>query len=92
MVSVALTSCTGRAGMPHDGVRGLWNDYRQLQSHKAIAMAGEPDGAYVYGVAAGQPSLREARRLALETCQERRAERRFQMPCRYYAVEERVVW
>ena len=77
---------------PHDGVRELWNDYAKLKRFKAMVMSGEPDGAFVVGMAGGQPSIREARRAAYDKCREKRLERRFQRPCRYYAVGSEIVW
>lgn len=73
-------------------MRALWHDYVRLEDHKALAIAGDPNRAWVGGAVGGFDSRTEAQQAALAKCSERRRERRFQTPCRLYAIGKRIVW
>jgi hypothetical protein len=68
-----------------------WQSYRDLEPEKALAVAGDVDGAYASGFAFGKASRHEAEQGALEDCARRRADRRLDAPCRLYAVGDEIV-
>ena len=63
-----------------------WRSYQDLSSMKALAVAGDLNGIYVSGFAWAYPIQALANDEALENCEERRADRRVQDPCRLYAI------
>ncbi len=93
VVLLAVAACAMQGGRPpHRGLESLWRKYQALSPHRALAVAGDPDRAWVAGASAAQPSDDAAQAAALEECAAHRLERRMQAPCRIYAVGDRVVW
>jgi len=68
-----------------------WRRYVALPEAKALAVAGDPRGTYVSGIAHGEPSAEAAVARALVRCQERREDRRIEAPCRTYGIGNEVV-
>ncbi len=68
-----------------------WSRYRALEPRKAIAVAGDVTGLHVSGYAFGLPTDQLAVEAALESCEQRRADRRVAAACTIYAVGEEVV-
>lgn len=68
-----------------------WRSYRDLEPHKALAVAGDVEGAYASGFAFGKASRAEAEQAALEQCARRRADRRLAAPCRLHAVGDEIL-
>lgn len=62
-----------------------WKRYLAFSHFKALAVAGDPEGAHVTGYAHAYPGEASARTAALEACEVRRADRRIAAPCRIYA-------
>lgn len=68
-----------------------WGTYTKLPGRKSLAVAGDPDGIYVSGVAYDHRHEETAIEAALRYCEERRADRNIEPPCRTYAIgNERV--
>ncbi len=68
-----------------------WRSYQRLSGLKALAVAGDLRGVYAAGFAFSYPIQALANDEALETCEQRRADRRIEDPCRLYAIgDERV--
>jgi hypothetical protein len=89
-VGASLPSCASD-GVEHPLERAeLWHRYRELADVRVLAIAGDPEGVWVAGVAAGLASAAEAEREALAVCERRRAQRRMQAPCVVYAVGSEV--
>ena len=63
-----------------------WKNYQRLGPRKALAVAGDLDGVYVSGFAFAYPIQALANDEALESCEERRADRRIEDECRLYAI------
>ena len=81
ILAVALTAAwTGCATLPeaklHNGLKAYWAEYEQLPRVKAMAVAGDPDRAWVAGSAGGASGWEEAEQLAMEECNKRRHARR----------------
>lgn len=68
-----------------------WGRYLDFPGPKSLAVAGNPRGVYVSGVASRSESLEEAIGEALALCDVRRAERRVEDECHTYAVGDRPV-
>jgi len=97
-LALALAGC-GALGSQPMGLRvraktrfeSEWHRYAALPEAKAIAVAGDPHGTYVSGIAEGEPSVAAAAAHALARCRERRADRRIEAPCRMYGVGREIV-
>jgi hypothetical protein len=64
--------------------------YHEFDPHKAIAVAGDVQGAYAMGYAVGAASQEQAIREAFAECQKRRSERRIAGDCSLYAIDDNV--
>jgi hypothetical protein len=64
--------------------------YHKFDLHKAIAVAGDVQGAYAMGYAVGAASQEQAIREAFAECQKRRSERRIAGDCSLYAIDDNV--
>jgi hypothetical protein len=68
-----------------------WSKYRELQPNKALAIAGDVQARYVLGYAHELADESSAIEQALADCEQRRADRSLDAPCRLFAVNgERV--
>jgi hypothetical protein len=67
-----------------------WQAYLDLPGPKALAVAGDLDGVYASGFAAGASNEQEATDQALRDCDDRRADRRIADPCQTYAIGDRI--
>ena len=68
-----------------------WRHYQRRSGLKALAVAGDLRGVYVSGFAFAYPIQALANDEALDTCEQRRADRRIEDACRLYAIgDERV--
>ncbi len=91
-----LAACGGRArpiGIPHSErtqFQSEWTRYLDFESHKALAVAGDPDGHFTSGFAFAQASRQKAVQAAMKACAKRRLDRRIEDDCRLYAVENEV--
>ena len=65
--------------------------YHDFAPHKAIAVAGDVQGAYVIGYAVGASSQKEAILEALDECEKRRSERRIEDDCRMHAIDDDII-
>jgi hypothetical protein len=63
-----------------------WSTYKRLRPSKALAVAGDLNGAYVSGFAYAYPMQSLANEEALERCEERRVDRRIERACYLYAA------
>lgn len=84
-----LRSSTAAMGIPlreHTRFEAEWRRYQELESPKALAVAGDPAGVYVSGVATGGASQDSVNDDALSACQQRRVDRHIEAPCRLYAI------
>jgi hypothetical protein len=98
IVTVALSGCALLGAEPM-GVpvrhktrfEAEWQRYEALPEAKAIAVAGDLRGAYVSGIGYGEPTAGAAEARALTRCQERRADRRIEAPCRMHGIGNQVV-
>jgi len=63
-----------------------WKNFQRLRPLKALAVAGDLNGVYVSGFAYAYPFQALANAEALESCEERRADRRVEQECRLYAI------
>jgi hypothetical protein len=70
----------------------FWERYTDLPQARAMAVAGDPTGIWVGGMAGGMPSVDAALRQALAECGRQRTRRRLRAPCLPYAEGNRVVW
>jgi hypothetical protein len=77
---------------PHDGIAPLWKTFLSLPQQRALALAGDPDGAWVAGAGSGESSQAAAENTALAVCAAKRAARRMQSPCLLYATDDKIVW
>ena len=64
--------------------------YHEFAPHKAIAVAGDVQGAYVIGYAVGADSQEQAIREAFAECQKHRSERRIANDCSLHAIDDNV--
>jgi len=64
--------------------------YHEFDLHKAIAVAGDVQGAYAMGYAVGATSQEQAIREAFAECQKRKSERRIAGDCSLYAIDDNV--
>lgn len=91
-----LSACGGRArpiGIPRSERTQFereWSRYMRFESHKALAVAGDPGGHYASGFAFNKGSREEAIESAMKACAKRRVDRRIVDECRLYAVENEV--
>lgn len=92
MLGGSSQGCAARSQRPHDGIRSSWSDYRELARHRAFAIAGAPDRAWVGARVGGYETSRGAQAAALAECAKQRRDRRFQAPCRIYALDDEIVW
>lgn len=83
---------TGSRTEPHPGIASLWRDFLNMPPERALALAGDPDRAWVGAAGGGYASQIEAEESALAKCRRRRAARRMQAPCRLYATGREIVW
>jgi len=98
LAAVALSGCAALGAEPM-GVRlrdktrfeAEWQRYERLPEAKAIAVAGDLRGTYTSGVAYGEPTVGAAEAGALARCQQRRADRRIEAPCRMHGIGNEVV-
>ena len=67
-----------------------WSSYRQMLSHKAMAIAGDVESQYILGYSHAYPTEASAIDEALEACEERRMDRRMEAPCKLYAIENEL--
>ena len=92
LVLLCLSGCAARPlGFPIAQLEresrycGEYRGYLRLEGPKALAVAGDPCGVFVAGLAHGGVDGDTAERLALEYCEQRRADRRVAAPCRIHA-------
>ena len=64
--------------------------YRRMPNHKAFFIALNRDGAYAYGYARGQGTVKEAATTAFESCEKERKERQMKTMCIPYLVDDHV--
>ena len=69
----------------------VWNRYRSLPEHKAMAMAmrNDPHFRVAFGIAWGMDDVEGAQRSALDQCELSRAEGVIESPCRTVALDGR---
>jgi hypothetical protein len=67
-----------------------WSAYLKMAPRKAMAIAGDIDSQYVLGYSYAYVREDSAIEEALEACEERRADRRIDAPCRLYAFGDEV--
>jgi len=77
---------------PHESLATLWRQYQQLPTRRALALAGDPERAWVAAMAGAATEQQDAIDVALARCRQKRKEHRMQAPCRLYAVDDEVVW
>lgn len=65
-----------------------WRDYCELQGFKALALAGDFEGVYVFGFADEASDQETATAEAMRHCEQRRLDRRISAPCQVYFVGE----
>ena len=65
--------------------------YHDFAPHKAIAVAGDVQGAYVIGYAVEASSQREAILEALDECEKRKSERRIEDDCGLHAIDDDII-
>lgn len=68
-----------------------WQRYLALEPHKALAVAGDPQGLYATGFSFGKASREQAEQEALAACDLRRSDRRIEPPCRLHAVGNEIL-
>ena len=91
--AASLGACETPGPDPHPLVdTRIWQQYRQLEENRALALAGDPTRIWVAGMAGGQTSPAVAASDALAECGRQRAKRRLVAPCRLYAKGSRIVW
>jgi hypothetical protein len=98
VVAVVLSGCAALATeamgiQVRDKTRfeAEWQRYMRLPEVKAIAVAGDLRGTYTSGIAYGEPTAGAAEARALARCQERRADRRIEAPCRMRGIGSEIV-
>lgn len=97
VVAFFLGSCNlgpGRIGVRLEKMPRFdweWGRYLEIPGCKSLAVAGNPEGVYVSGVASESESLEEAIGEALALCDARRADRGVDEVCQIYAVGDRPV-
>jgi hypothetical protein len=95
---LAVAGCMRSGGSPmgvplreRTQFESQWRSYQRLSGLKALAVAGDLEGVYVSGFAFSYPIQALADDEALETCEQRRTDRRIEDACRLYAIgDERV--
>ena len=93
MALLLAPACAGPDNAPHPSLAAIWRDYRELPSHRALAIAGYPERArWVAGASGGNPTREAAEQRAIDECLERRQRQRVQSPCRLYATGDEIVW
>ncbi|WP_444920568.1 hypothetical protein ACJJID_17515 [Microbulbifer sp. CnH-101-G] len=73
------------------GLGQLMKDYQFLSENKALAMALDYRGAFVVGYIDNVASQTEANQLALQACEEQRAQLRVKDRCELYAEGETII-
>jgi hypothetical protein len=94
LAALALGACRlpPTQTQPHESLTAIWHQYQQLPTRRALALAGNPDRAWVAAMAGGATEQQDAVDVALERCRQKRHERRMQAPCLLYAVDDEIVW
>ena len=91
-LALAIAGCRSAIApaAPEAGVdRALeseWKRYSALTHFKAIVVAADANGAYVFGTSHGKASWQDALAEAYALCEKRRSERKVSQPCRPYAI------
>lgn len=86
-----LLACAGTRSRGPDFDR-LWNEYAKLPDHRALAVCGDPERAWLAAAAGGASSPEAAKKRAIAECRVKREDRRMRAPCRIYAVGGEIVW
>ncbi len=96
LLSFVMLACAGTGPMGNsipDESRFVkeWNRYLGLEDSKALVLAGDVEGRFVFGYAYDLPDAESAEERAHLECEARRGVRNIQAPCLTYAVgDERV--
>lgn len=90
--AMALAACQVPPTQPHRSLEPLWRDFQKLPLTRALALAGDPDRAWVASMAGGALAQQDAIDVALEGCRRKRLDRRLRAPCLVYAVDDEIVW
>ncbi|MGH0029833.1 MAG: hypothetical protein ACQGVC_08585 [Myxococcota bacterium] len=92
LAAAAFLACQIPPPRPHPSLEPMWRDYQKLPLKRALALAGDPDRAWVAAMAGGAASQQDAIDVALEGCRRKRLDRRLRVPCLVYAVDDEIVW
>ena len=90
LIAVLIGGCAG--GPPKSRFEREYQRYLSLPNQKAMAVAGDPNGRWVYGYGYGARSSGMAEVSEMEQCNVRRREIGPDAECRIYAKGSRVVW
>jgi hypothetical protein len=91
LLFVSACAHKGSVGFPIEQLEreirycGEYRDYMKLEGSKALAVAGEPCGIFVSGLAYGEADALTAETRAVQLCEARRADRRVGAPCVLHA-------
>ena len=89
---LSLSCATSGRNIPHRGMEKIWNQYSEIPTKRALALAGDPSRNWVAGSSGGHKAQLDADESALNECRRRRGERRIQASCQIYARGNRIVW
>ena len=92
LCAAVAVGCQIPPPQPHTSLEPLWRDFEKLPQKRALALAGDPDKAWVAAMAGGAESQQDAIDVALEGCRRKRLDRRLRAPCLVYAVDDEIVW
>ncbi len=67
-----------------------WNRYLGLEDSKALVLAGDLEGRFVFGYAYDLPDVESAEERAHLECSVRREVRSIEAPCRTYAIGDEL--
>ncbi len=93
LVALALPFALGCASGPEKSrFEREYQRYLSLPHQRVMAVAGDPEGRWVYGTAYSHRSTGEAATRAMEQCNVRKRTIGPDAVCRFYAIGNRVVW
>lgn len=89
--TLALVACTS-SGPKKNRFEREFQRYLSMPNQKAMAIAGDPNGRWVYGYGYAAGSSGHAEVTAMEACNRRRNSLGPDAECSVYAIGSKVVW